>query len=102
MREQRYWVKSLGLYVSDRQHLLTGEWLSDAVINAAQVLLKKCYPEVRGLQMTALGFTLSYAVEDGEFVQILNTKNHWITKSNIGCPANSINVYNSIPYKMKP
>ena len=73
-REQRYWIKSLALYVSDRQHLLSGEWLSDAVINCAQDLLKTSYPDTGGLQKTTLAFTLSYAVEKGEYVQIMRTQ----------------------------
>ena len=73
---------------------LGGEWLSDAVINCAQDLLKTSYPDTGGLQKTTLAFTLSYAV-----VQIMNTRdNHWITVSNIGCPVDHINVYDSMPY----
>ena len=86
----------MALYVSDRQHLLGGEWLSDAVINCAQDLLKTSYPDTGGLQKTTLAFTLSYAVEKGEFLQIMSTRE--ITVSNIGCPVDHINVYDSMPY----
>ena len=45
-----------------------------SVIDAAQVLLKECFPEIGGLQRTTLGHTLTYAVEKGEFVQIINVR----------------------------
>lgn len=97
-REQRYWIKELCLYVSDRISITTGEWLTDAVVNCAQKLLKESYPLMGGLQMTTLGETLAYTVETGEFVQIVNMRqNHWITVSNIGCIPNHFNVYDSIP-----
>ena len=84
---------------SDRQSIVAGEWLTDAVIDAAQVLLKEHFPEMSGLQRTTLGHTLTYAVERGEFVQIVNVRgNHWITVSNIGCQLNHLNFYDSIPH----
>ena len=89
------------LFVADRQSIVAGEWLTDAVIDAAQVLLKEHFPEMGGLQRTTLGHTLTYAVERGEFVQIVNVRgNHWsrITVSNIGCQLNHLNVYDSIPH----
>ena len=55
------------LFVADRQSIVAGEWLTDAVIDAAQVLLKEHFPEMGGLQRTTLGHTLTYAVERGEF-----------------------------------
>ena len=55
------------LVCSDRQSLLAGEWLTDAIINCAQTLLKRSYPKMGGLQ---LGNTLAHTIERGEFVQI--------------------------------
>lgn len=99
-REQRYWIKDFSLYASDRLSLLSGDWLSDAIINCAQNLLKEQYPLVGGLQSTTLGYTLSYTIERGEFVQIINVRDsHWVTISNIGCKPDYINVYDSLPYK---
>ena len=84
--------------MSDRQIIVYGEWLTDTVIDAAQELLKERFPEIGGLQRTTLGQTLSYAVERGEFVQILNIRgNHWITTSSVGCSPNHLNIYDSIP-----
>ena len=43
------------LFVADRQSIVAGEWLTGAVIDAAQVLLKEHFPEMGGLQRTTLG-----------------------------------------------
>ena len=44
------------LFVADRQSIVVaGEWLTGAVIDAAQVLLKEHFPEMGGLQRTTLG-----------------------------------------------
>ena len=97
-REQRYWIKDLSLFVSDRQSLMSGDWLTDAIINCAQKLLKESYPLMGGLQMTTLGENLAYTIQRNEFVQIINVrKNHWITVTNIGCISSHIKVYDSIP-----
>ena len=57
----------------------------------------KQYPHIGGLQNTCLGDTLTYVIEMGEFVQIMNESgSHWITVSNIGCLPNHYNVYDSI------
>ncbi len=98
-REQRYWMKEFSLFVTDRLSLISGDWLTDTIINCAQRLLKEHYPLMGGLQATTLGDILSYTVEKGEFVQILNVRgSHWVTVSNIGCEQNCIKVYDSIPY----
>ena len=78
--------------------LVEGDWLTDSVINAVQTLLKKSFPHVGGLQRTTLAETLGFAIERGEFIQILHvSNNHWLTVSNIGCSQGYVNVYDSIP-----
>ena len=61
-----YWIKELGLYTSDGEKIqhMHG-WLTDAVINAAQTLLKRQYQDVGGLQSTNLGRDLTFAIERG-------------------------------------
>ena len=50
------------------------------------------------LQSSILGETLAFAVQRGDFVQILNVANsHWITVSNIGFPAGHVQVFDSLP-----
>jgi len=65
--------------------------------NLASWLLKQGYPHVNGLQPTALGNTLGFEVQTGEFVQVLHTSGcHWLTISTIGCKAGHVNVYDSL------
>ena len=91
-------MRELGLSPEDWVHIQSGEWLTDRTINIAQSLLKRQYPEIGGLQSCLLGQTLAFDVEKGKFVQILFVnKNHWITISNINCPPEEINVYDSRP-----
>ena len=85
-----YWMKDLQLYEADKESLDQGKWLT--IIDAAQVSLKKIHPHIG-----ALGQTLAFTIQHGEFVQILNvSNNHWITISNIGCQSGHINVYDSM------
>ena len=50
--------------------LVNRKWLTDDVINAAQTLLKRAYPNIGGLQDTALAEILAFGVQRGEFVQV--------------------------------
>ena len=85
------------MYTSDRQCIQQSDaWITDAVINAAQRILKACFPEVDGLQSTTHGFKLSYNIVTSPFVQILHMNdNHWVTVANINC-SNEITVYGSM------
>ena len=75
--------------------LVNRKWLTDNVINAAQTLLKRAYPNIGGLQDTALAEILAFDVQR-EFIQVLNLSGcHWITVSNIGCKSGFVNVYDS-------
>ena len=76
-----------------------GQWLNDAIINAAQQLMKddKYLLPVEGLQNPILGQTLSFEVQTGEFVQILHSGgNHWITISTVGTEHAHVRVYDSL------
>ena len=93
-----YWLTDLKLYPEDEKCLHDGKWLTDNIIDAAQTLLKETYPHVHGLEPVALAETLSFSVQSGEFVQILNiSRCHWVTISNIGCKPGHINIYDSLP-----
>ena len=97
-KEDKYWIKELNLYETDRKSLDSGEWLNDAVIKASQDLLKERYTDVDGLQSPALGPILQFHVQRTKFVQILHIMgNHWVTVSNIRCcePA-TIQVFDSM------
>ena len=81
---------------ADRENLLSpAGWLNDNVINAAQQLLSKQFPDLAGLQSTGLGLTMAFTVQDGEFLQILHSVNHWVTISTIGVQHPKINLYDS-------
>ena len=85
VEHKEYWLEDLSLYEADEKYLSDGKWLTDNVIDAAQALLKKAYPYIRGLQSVALGETLAFLIQSGEFVQVLNVSGcHWIVVSNIG------------------
>ena len=92
------WVTEIKLTEADRRTLMSSSaWISDAVINAAQTLLKKETPYVSGLQNVNLGLNNSFDVETGEFVQILhNGQNHWQVISTIGVNHPSVNIFNSM------
>ena len=63
----------------------------------ANNILKKDYPNVKGLQDTLLQQNFSWDIPTSEFVQVLHVNgNHWITISNIGVSDNSVNVYDSL------
>ena len=91
-------MKDLGLYESDKECLLKGNWLTDNIIRATQELIKKAYPGVGGLQSPILGENLTFEIQRGEFVQVLHVRgSYWLVVSNIGCPPGHINVYDSLP-----
>ena len=91
------WIPNLGLSGSDRNCLLNPtSWLTDSIIDAAQKLVKQLSP-VPGLESVACGLTMAFAVQPGEFVQILNTGHgHWVTVSTIGVAHPTVCVYDSL------
>ena len=98
MGECRYdWIPELELSKFDREALLNPiGWLTDSIIDAAQRLLKEISP-VPGLESVACGLTMSFSIQRGDFVQILNTgKGHWVTAASIGAPPCVVRVYDSL------
>ena len=91
------WIAELQLPTSDRDILLSQTaWLTDSIIDAAQNLLKKMVP-VPGLESVSCGLTMTYSVQPGDFIQILNTGNgHWVTTSTIGTTHPTVQVYDSL------
>ena len=73
-------------------------WINDDIINAAQKLLAQQFPYISGLQNVAIGLTMSFSIQTGEFLQIIDTTHHhWITISTIGVQNPSeVRVYDSI------
>ena len=83
---------------TNREEVLSPSgWLSDRVIEAAQLLILQQFPHMSGLQTPILQQTLTFQVHRGEFVQIINVRNnHWCTVSNIGCGEGEVKVYDSM------
>lgn len=90
---------NLVLYDRDRDILTSaGEWLNDNLISAAQQLIKKEYPYINGLQNPILQRSMTFEImESKAFVQCLNLlNNHWLTISTLGCPPDTVRVYDSM------
>ena len=93
--KDKIWIDKLT--ESDENILVSGRWLNDSIINAAQCLISERFPRINGLQNTILGLPMSYEINKGEFVQILhNGHGHWITISTYGCESGVVNVFDSL------
>ncbi len=80
----------------DETDLISGEWLNDRDINAAQQILQQQHPDISGFQSPILQFTRTFEVQKKKFVQILHANsNHWITISTIQCPPSPVKVYDT-------
>ena len=92
------WIPSLNMTQSDKAILKSSNaWLSDSIINAAQLLLRRGNVLVGGLQNVNFGLTSSFEVETGEFVQIIHTgEGHWHVVSTIGTQHPDVNVFDSM------
>ena len=93
------WIEGLHVTQLDYNILRSDEaWLSDVLINAAQILLKRCYPLVSGLQNVNCGQHYSFDVQNEEFVQILHTgeTNYWHVISTIGTAYSVVNIFDSM------
>ena len=67
------WIKSLQLFKSDQDVLIHGKELTDALIDAAQNLLRKNYPCINGLQPPSLAPLLQFNPTPTQAVQIHHT-----------------------------
>ena len=83
---------------SDEEIILSpGEWLTDKIITAAQMLLLQFYPNMAGLQPPVLQKVFGFQVHSGEFVQIVHVRNnHWCVVSTVGCENGVVRVYDSL------
>ena len=70
-------------------------WLHDSEIHAGQVLLKKEFPFIDGLQDPAVKGSLVIPATS-EFVQIINVGKHWVCISTIGCLAGIVKIFDSL------
>ena len=92
----KQWLPELNLSQFDHEVLLSPtSWLTDSIIDASQKLLQRMFPAISGFQSVCLGLT-SFQVQPGEFIQIINSRGHWVTVSTIGTIHPNIHVYDSL------
>lgn len=99
--QPHYWLQIHGieLYQADKDLLLNGQWLTDKIIHATQLLLKNdsTLLPVGSLQDPILGQTLAFDIASEESVQILHSGgNHWVTISTVGTKHPNVYVYDSL------
>ena len=83
--------------VEHADELVDGHWLSCDVINRAQSLLKKQFPQQNGLQSTnALKEGRKWKSVPEQFVQIINDNSHWICTSNRNCRSGEVEIFDSL------
>ena len=91
-------VDSIVLSRRDKEKISNGEMLDDLVINSVQVLLKKQFPDLLGLQSTLLQSGKQQGMkENHNQVQIIHSRgNHWIVASTIRARDGVVQVYDSV------
>ena len=94
-----FWLKDLELKDTDKDQLLNGEWLTDKHISAVSKHLQQQHPQPNGLQdSVVLASELQWKSNGTNFVQIINIcEQRWVCASNIRCPEDVVDVYDSIP-----
>ncbi len=95
------WVDIHGVKLTqaDKDRVLNGQWLTDSVIHAAQLLIKNDHTllPLGSLQDPIHGQTLTFDVATDESVQILHSgNNHWVTISTVGTEHPKVNVYDNL------
>ena len=97
------WLFPIDLYrtnlnVSDKKVVLgKGKrgWLTDNIIDYCSAILKKEYPEMYGLESVLEVGHMKVTPFKGPGIQIVNTGNHWLVVSTIGCQKGEIEVFDS-------
>ncbi len=92
------WLANFRLTQLDKHALLSPVgWITDTLIDASQQLLKQQFSMLSGLECVDLGLVMSFNVQPGEFLQILNTSHHhWLTISTIGVQHPEVCVFDSL------
>ena len=88
----------LNLYIENKTRILQKTtWLSDSEIHAGQMLLKRDYPFMDGLCDPAIKGSLVVPATS-EFIQIINTGNHWVCLSTISTTSSpdTVKIFDSL------
>ena len=82
---------------ADRNVITSGEQLTDNHINFSQLVLKKQFDKLLGLQSTVLLSKLKALLPSTGALQVIHSRgNHWIVASTIGCSSGEVMVFNSL------
>ena len=92
------WIRSLSLSVDEKETLTEGKWLTANHISAGQQLLHRSFPHQNGLKDTSyLSEKMMWSSKPKDFVQVIHVAGcHWACLSNIFCPPNSVELYDSM------
>ena len=94
------WVKTgrISLLTSHKTKILNGNELDDAIMNFAQRLLKKQFPDVNGLQNTLLQAKKQVDAGGLQRLQVIHSRgNHWIIASTVHDEGpNKVMIYDSL------
>jgi hypothetical protein len=95
---QDWWVPELNLRQRDKDVLRSASgWLTDIIIDAAQLLLSFNYLHIPIAQTPLLQSLDGYQRCEAEVVQILLAgQNHWITATSLDCRRKGIRVFDSL------
>ena len=92
-------IKGICLHDSDRQVLSDGKWLYGTHLSAVQFILKEQFPQVNGLEDTALVLRKDHTILPGS-VQVLHVNgNHWLTVSTLDSSCD-ITIYDSLHFTL--
>mgnify|MGYP002260086732 CR=1 FL=1 len=100
------WLKIGDLQLrQEEREILTHrqEWLNDRIIDAAQILLKRQFPHIGGLDTVLKAENLSFdSCRNTPCIQIVNRTSrkgkegsHWLTLSTIDCEPSEMKIYDS-------
>ena len=94
-QKHRKVASGVSVHDEEKRIIKEGGWLNDKHIQAANILLRKQFPSIAGLQNPVLGQTFAFDICHGPFIQILNVQgNHWCTIARISSSA--VHVYDSL------
>ena len=92
------WIKDLNLKQKDKENILKGRLLDDSIIRGAQIILKRMFPQQRGLRdPVVLEGMNRWDDLPKEFVQIMfdRTRSHWICVSNKMSDDNVVEIFDT-------
>ena len=80
--------------------LCNNHWLTDLHMNSVQFLLKKQFPQIGGLQNTAVlqsnRITQPFSTDHGSLQIVHISNNHWVVVSTLNCHKADISIYDSL------